>query len=85
MLVVFLVVEVRERLWGETGGGGVEGRGGGGTHVMHGRSRMTIDPPRIPTYFGTDHVGFSPTRETSRACTKQREAKREAVGESHGG
>ena len=32
--------------------------------IVHGRSRMAIDP-RIPIYnAGTEHVGFSPTRQT---------------------
>ena len=36
----------------------------GCTHVMHGRSRMAIDP-RIPICnAGTEHVGLSPTRKT---------------------
>ena len=51
--------------------------------VMHGRGCMTIDP-RIPTNAGTEHVGFSPTRQTLLACT-EREAKREVLGESHEG
>ena len=59
-------------------GGGAGGRGGGRgyhTQFVHGRgSRMTMDP-RIPTiYAGTEHVGFSPTRQDI-ACTK-REAPR---------
>ena len=37
--------------------------GGGCTRVVHGRSRMTIDP-RILTNAGTEQVGFSPTRQT---------------------
>ena len=48
---------------------------------MHGRSRMTIDP-RIPTNTGTEHVGFSPTRQTSLAPSARR---REVFGESHEG
>ena len=38
-----------------------ERREGGGTHVVHGRSRMTKDP-RLSNA-GTDHVGFSPTMQ----------------------
>ena len=45
----------------------------------HGRSRMTIDP-RIPNA-RTEHVGFSPTRQTFLAPRAKR---REAFGESHG-
>ena len=40
--------------------------GGGDTcaHVMHGRSRMPIEPPPHPYNAGTEHVGFSPTKQT---------------------
>ena len=44
------------RLMGEEGGVG-------GTHVMHGRSRMTIDP-RIPPTPGRSTSGFLPTTQT---------------------
>ena len=37
---------------------------GGYTRVMHGRSRMIIDPRSHPCHVGTEHVGFSPTRQT---------------------
>ena len=54
---------------GLRGGGGVpekfgtvSGGEGGGSQFVHGRSPMTIDP-RIPSYAGTEHVGFSPTRQ----------------------
>ena len=47
-----------------------DGGGAGCIHVMHGRSRMTIDPC-IPTMFaGTEHVGFSHTDQADIACTK---------------
>ena len=49
---------------------------------MHGRSRVAIDP-RIPTiYAGTEHVGFSATRQTMLAPSAKR---REVFGESHEG
>ena len=35
----------------------------GYTQFVHGRSRMTIRPSH-PYYAGTEHVGFSPTRQT---------------------
>ena len=47
----------------------------GCTHVTHGRSRMTMNP-RIAAIAMTEHVGFSPTRQTN-ACT-EREAPRGA-------
>ena len=50
---------------GATGRGGVADWWGGAVlDIMHGRSsRVTIDP-RIPYNAGTEHVGFSPTRQT---------------------
>ena len=36
---------------------GSRGEGGGGSHVMHGRSRMAIDP-RIPAMPGWSMSGF---------------------------
>ena len=48
----------------ENGAGG----GAGFTHVMHGRSRMTIDH-RIPTMPGRSKSGFSLARQTSLSCT----------------
>ena len=57
-------------------------RGAGCTHVMHGRSRMTIGP-RIPMHYaGTEHAGISPTRQTLLARSAGR---RQAFGESHEG
>ena len=48
---------------------------------MHGRSRMTIAiRPSHPYYAGTEHVGFSPTRQTLLAPSAKR---REVFGESH--
>ena len=47
------------------------------SHVMHGRSRMTIDP-RTSENAGTEHVLCSPTRQTLVAYTK-REEKREVL------
>ena len=39
---------------------------------MHSRSFKTVDP-RIPMYHaGTEHAGFSPTRQTSRAPRAKR-------------
>ena len=37
--------------------------GGGGIHVTQGRSRMIMDP-RTPYNAGTEHAGFSTTRQT---------------------
>ena len=51
---------------------------GGVLVVMHGRSRMTIDP-RIPAMLGRKYVGFSPTRQTSLAPNAKR---REVFDES---
>ena len=44
---------------------------------MHGRSRMTIDSH--PHNAGTEHVGFSPTRQTLLAPSAKR---RKVLGES---
>ena len=64
-------------MWG--GGSGGSGTTRGGTQFVHGRSRMTVDP-RIPTiYAATEHVGFSPTRQTLLAPSAKR---REVFGES---
>ena len=49
---------------------------------MHSRSLKTIDDkPSPPHNAGTEHVGLSPTRQTSRAPS----AKREVFGASHEG
>ena len=53
----------------------------GGTHVIHSRSRMTVDSC-IPPVPGWSTVGFSPTKQTSRAPGAKR---REVLGESHEG
>ena len=42
--------------------------------ITHGRSRMAIDPPSHPYNAGTEHIGFSPTRQTLLACGTKREA-----------
>ena len=64
-------------------GQGARARGrGGGTQFVHGRVRMTIDRPSHPCYAGTEHIGFSPTRQTLLA---PREKRREVFGESHEG
>ena len=47
------------------------GVGRGVLITIHGRSRMTMDP-RIPTMPGTEHVGLSPTRQTSLAPSAKR-------------
>ena len=60
---------------------GVEGGGRACTQFVHGRSRMTINPEH-PYYAGTEHVGFSPTRQTLLAPSAKR---REVFGESHEG
>ena len=49
----------------------VEAQEGGILIVMHGRSRMTIDP-RIPNNARTEHVGGSPTRQTMLAPNAKR-------------
>ena len=79
--------ESLQRVCGTRGGGRAKprvegGRRGAGTHVMHGRSRGTVDP-RIPVYnAGTEHVGFF-TKQAGIACfcTKARKC-RELFGES---
>ena len=38
---------------------------------MHSRSRETIDPSH-PYRAGTEHVGFSPTRQASRGLSAKR-------------
>ena len=66
-LVVSSVKAIRPAAWDcwrslrERRGEGEEG-GGGGTHIIHDRSRIPIDP-RIPANAGTELVGFSPTKE----------------------
>ena len=57
--------------------------GGCAHHAMRSRSRrMTMDP-RISTYsVGTEHVGFSPNRQTLPVPSAKR---REVLGESHEG
>ena len=47
--------------------------GGGCTQFVHGRSRMAIRPSH-PYYAGTEHVGFSPTRQTLLAPSAKRRA-----------
>ena len=49
--------------------------------IMHGRSRMTIDPLH-PYNAGTEHVGFSSTRQTLLAPSAKR---CEVFSELHGG
>ena len=50
---------------------------------MHGRSRMAIAiRPSHPHNVRTEHVGFSPTRQTLFALSSKR---REVFGESHEG
>ena len=41
--------------------------GGGGAHVMHGRSRMAIVALLVPSDPRILHCVFSPTRKTSRS------------------
>ena len=50
---------------------------GGCTQFVHGRTRMTIDH-----YAGTEHVGFSQTRQALLAPSAKR---REVFGKSNGG
>ena len=59
--------------------GGVEG--GGVLIIMHGRSRMTIDP-RIPTMPGRSTSGF---RRPGRHLLAPSAKRREVFGESHEG
>ena len=56
--------------------------GGGGTHVMRCRSRMTISP-RIPYNAGTEHVGFSPSGQTLLAQSAVRRSASRIKGELH--
>ena len=56
---------------------GVRGRGGaldrrGVLDLMHGRSRMYDHRPSHPYHPGTEHDGFSPTRQTSLAPSAKR-------------
>ena len=60
---------------GRSGGAGA----GGVLGIMHGRSRMNIDP-RISLLCRDGHVGFSSTRQTLFAPSVKR---REMLGESH--
>ena len=50
------------------------GVGGWGrcTHVKHGRSRIYDHRPSHPYNAGTEHVGFSPTRQTLLAPSAKR-------------
>ena len=48
---------------------------------MHGRSRTAIGPREL-AYAGTEHVGFSPTRQTMLGPSAKR---CEVLGESHEG
>ena len=50
-----------------------------GTRFIYDRSHITVDP-RVLAIAGTEHVGFSSTRQTSRAQSAKR---REVFGESH--
>ena len=63
-------------------------KGGKGNHVMHGRSRMTIDP-LIPTLPGRSTSGF---HRPGRHCLPKREGiacpsakRRDVLGESRDG
>ena len=57
------------------------GGGGGCTHFMHGRSIKAIAVRPSHTYKArTEHVGLSPTRQTSRAPSAKR---RDVFGESY--
>ena len=49
--------------------------------MMHGRSRRAMEPSH-PYNAGTEHVGFSPTREKSLAPSAN---SREVFGESNEG
>ena len=63
----------------------VAGGGEGGVYsiFMHSRSRMPIAiRPSRPCYAGTEHVGFSPTRQTLLAPSAKH---REVFGKSHEG
>ena len=72
--------EERER---EERGRGVESeKAGRGAQFVHDRSRIHDHRPSHPYYAGTEHVGFSPIRQTLLAPSAKR---REALGESHKG
>ena len=58
-------------------------RGGDVLVIMHGRSRMALDP-RIPTTPGRSARRVTPDQEDI-ACCINREAKREVLGVSHEG
>ena len=76
-------VELCQRVGDRLGQVGAEcGRGAGGkNHIMHGRSPQDRRP-LCPHNVGMEHVGFSPTRQTSHAPSAKR---REVLGESHEG
>ena len=59
-----------------------QGQEVGCTLFMHGRSRISIHSPSHPCNAGTEHVGFSPTRQISPALSAKR---CEVFGESHDG
>ena len=62
---------------------GARGAGGGCTNFMHGRSGMTIaTSPSHSHNAATEHIGFSPTRQTLLAPKAKR---REMFGESREG
>ena len=72
------------------GGGGLRRAGGGRrsvggeyTQFVHGRSRIAVRcRPLHPYNAGTEHVGFSQTRQALLAPSAQRH---EVFGESHNG
>ena len=56
---------------------GFQGEWGGGGVLMSGMAvvvytNVTIDPRASLYHVGTEHVGFSPTRQTSIACTERK-------------
>ena len=63
------------------GGRAKRGAREGGTHVMHGRCRMTIDH-RIPTTPGRSTSGF---HRPGRQCLQKSAKRREVCGELQGG
>ena len=67
---------------GKCGEGELRGGGEGCTQFVHGRSRICDHRPLHPYYAGTEHVGFSPTRQTLLVPSAKRG---EVFGESHEG
>ena len=61
---------------------GASGAGGGGVYSVCAWPYWYDHRPSHPYYAGTEHVGFSPTRQTLLAPSAKR---REVFGQSHDG